>query len=136
MTQHRKSGHCNCGIVSFQFTLPTRDIYACHCSICRRSTGNNGVAVVIVPKDAFAWTSGEERIRRWRKLDADWGCAFCDCCGSALPDDNDETHLYVPVGVIDDSDDLRLAHHIWVDSRARWDELPATGKRHARAFGD
>ena len=95
MTQHRKSGHCNCGIVSFEFTLPTRDIYACHCSICRRSTGNNGVAVVIVRKDAFAWTSGEDRIRRWRKPDADWGCAFCERCGSALPDDNDEKHLYV-----------------------------------------
>ncbi len=128
------TGHCNCSQVAFTIEAEPSDIYACHCSICRRSTGVNGVAVVVVRKTAFSWTRGEDLVQRWRKPDGDWGCAFCRVCGSALPDENDSEHLYVPVGVLDDTRQLRIAHHIWVDSRANWDELPSVGERHGAAF--
>ena len=29
---------------------------------------------------------------------------------------------------------LRVKHHIWVDSRARWDEIGDSGTRHRGAF--
>ncbi len=128
------TGHCNCTQVAFSIEADPKDIYVCHCSICRRSSGVNGVAVVVVPKEALTWTRGEELIQRWRKPDADWECAFCRVCGSALPDQDDPEHFYVPVGVLNETDGMRLAHHIWVDSRANWDELPQAGKRHGAAY--
>ena len=35
-------------------------IFVCHCSICRRSTGSSGIAVVVLPKERFRWIRGED----------------------------------------------------------------------------
>ena len=115
---------CNCAAVSFEIDGDLKDVYACHCSICRRWTGANGVAVVIVPKRAFRWLKGEDFISTWNKPDADWISVFCSICGSSLPVPNDQEHVAVPAGLIDPSNEnLRLAAHIWVGSKASWDEI-------------
>ena len=64
-------GHCNCGAVAFEIDADLRDVYVCHCSICRRYTGGNGIAVVVVPNGAFRWLKGEDCITAWKKPDAD-----------------------------------------------------------------
>lgn len=117
-------GTCNCGAVSFEITGEHKNVYACHCSICRRWTGANGVAVVIVSKHQFRWIEGEQNISDWKKPDADWVSRFCATCGSSLPVLNDAETLAVPAGLIDVSNkDLRVAAHIWTDSKAPWDEI-------------
>ena len=78
-------GACNCGGVSFEVAVDVTDIYLCHCSICRRSTGSNGIAVVVVDNEKFKWTNGEEMITSWAKPGADWQGWFCSVCGSTLP---------------------------------------------------
>jgi hypothetical protein len=37
-------GECNCGAVAFEADADLSGVFVCHCSICRRSTGNNGIA--------------------------------------------------------------------------------------------
>lgn len=129
-------GTCNCGAVSFEVEGDLRDIYACHCSICRRWTGNNGVAVVVVPNEAFRWTSGKDHVASWRKPDADWQSWFCKTCGSALPGPNDEARMFIPAGLLDASaQNLRIAGHIWVRSKACWDEIAGDAPQHPDAFG-
>lgn len=129
-------GHCNCGAVAFEIDADLRDVYVCHCSICRRYTGGNGIAVVVVPNDAFRWRKGEDCITTWKKPDADWLSAFCRVCGSALPGANDAAHTFVPAGLITDGGEaLTVAHHIFVGSRAVWDEIGDDGTRHTGAFG-
>ena len=128
-------GHCNCGAVAFAVEADARDIYVCHCSICRRWTGNNGVAVLVVPKQSFRWTRGEENVARWKKPDADWGSWFCKTCGSALPGGNDEATMFIPVGSLSKGvENLRVAHHIWVDSKAPWDEIGDNGRQHPEGY--
>ncbi|GAB5480579.1 MAG: GFA family protein [Parasphingorhabdus sp.] len=128
-------GHCNCGAVSFEIAIDLKDIYVCHCSICRRWSGNNGVAVSIVPKDRFRWSSGQEKVASWKKPDADWESWFCRNCGSALPGSNDEMNMFVPVGLLsEDAKNLEVSHHIWVDSKAAWDTICDNGKQHKREF--
>jgi len=34
-------GECNCGVVSFKIDSILSDVYICHCSICRKSTGGS-----------------------------------------------------------------------------------------------
>ena len=45
--------------------------------------------------------------------------------------------MYVPAGLITVGDEgLKVAHHIWVDSKATWDEIGDNGEQHKQAFGD
>jgi hypothetical protein len=128
-------GECNCGAVSFEITAEISDVIICHCSICRRATGSNGIAVLIVNNDDFRWTGGEELITCWKKPDADWLMGFCRNCGSPVPDMNDESRMFVPAGSIKDGgESLTVKHHIWVDSKAAWDEIGDSGRRHPEAF--
>lgn len=129
------SGACNCGAVCFKIKADLSEVFICHCSICRRATGSNGIAVLVVESESFEWTGGKEFISSWKKPGADWEMSFCRRCGSPLPGPNDEGRTFVPAGLISDGDEkLKIAHHIWVDSRASWDELGNSGRRHPKAF--
>ncbi len=126
---------CNCGAVAFEIDAVVTDVYVCHCSICRRATGSNGIAVVVVANDAFRWTRGEDDIATWKKPDADWQVWFCSTCGSPVPGINNESTMFVPAALITEGGDaLKVAHHVWVDSKASWDEIGDAGKRHPEGF--
>jgi hypothetical protein len=128
-------GECNCGTVQFEIDADLSGVYVCHCSICRRSTGSNGIAVVVVPKDQFRWVKGQDYIATWKKPNADWQTWFCNVCGSPVPGDNDATRKFVPAGSITQGGDaLKVIHHIWVGSKAVWDEIGDSGKQHAEAL--
>lgn len=130
------SGACNCGAVAFEICADLSDVYVCHCSICRRSTGANGIAVLVIDNEVFRWVRGEDQIASWRKPDADWQTWFCRICGSRVPGANDPARMFVPAGLIAEGGGaLKVAHHIWVDSRAVWDEIGDDGKQHREAFG-
>lgn len=128
-------GECNCGNVRFEITADLSGVNICHCSICRRATGSNGVAVIVVDNNDFQWTGGKKFITSWKKPDADWQMWFCSECGSPVPGVNDESRMFVPAGLINDGgESLTVTHHIWVNSRATWDEIGDDGRRHAEAF--
>jgi hypothetical protein len=129
------TGQCNCGGVKFEVSSETSPIFACHCSICGRYTGSGSIPVVIAPKLAFKWLRGENLITNWIKPDADWQSWFCSTCGSTLPGENDEAHMFIPAGSITEGDDkLTIAHHIWVGSKAPWDEIGDSGKQHNESY--
>lgn len=129
-------GECNCGKVAFEVMVPLTDVYVCHCSICRRSTGTHGIAVAVVKAEEFRWLRGESDTVEWAKPGHDWQNRFCTTCGSTLPGKNDANTVFIPVGLISEGgDDLRVAHHIFVDSRAPWDEIGDGGTQHPREFG-
>jgi hypothetical protein len=104
-------------------------------SICRRATGSNGIAVVVIENSDFRWIRGEDQVTSWEKPDADWQISFCRICGSPVPGINDESRMFVPAGLITDGGDfLTVKHHIWVDSKAVWDEIGDSGRQHRKAF--
>ncbi|HHB83289.1 MAG TPA: GFA family protein [Devosia sp.] len=128
-------GECNCGAVAFEINTELTQIYVCHCSICRKSTGGNGIPVVVVNNSDFRWVRGEEQMATWKKPDTDWQGWFCQTCGSPLPGANDDARTFVPVGLISTGgENLKVAHHIWVNSKAGWDEIGDDGKQHPQAF--
>lgn len=128
-------GACNCGAIRFTVAGTPTDVYVCHCSICRRASGGNGIAVVVVPNEKFSWASGEEFITSWKKPDADWEMWFCRRCGSPVPGTNDKSRKFVPAGLIKTgAEKLTVKHHIWVGSKAPWDEIGDSGRQHTEAF--
>ena len=60
-------GECNCGAVAFEITSELPGVIVCHCSICRRATGSNGIAVTVVDNAAFRWLRGDDRVTSWKK---------------------------------------------------------------------
>ena len=129
------TGECNCGAVAFKITSGLPGVIVCHCSICRRATGSNGIAVIVVDKGAFRWLRGQDHVTSWKKPDSDWEMWFCCTCGSPVPGKNDDARMFVPAGLIGvGGESLRVTHHIWVDSRAPWDEIGDAGKRCPEAF--
>jgi len=128
-------GGCNCGAVQFEIDASLSGVFVCHCSICRRATGSNGIAVVVVPNDQFRWMSGAKHIATWKKPNADWQMSFCNVCGSPVPGENDAKTMFVPAGsIMQGGEMLRVAHHIWVGSKASWDEIGDAGVQHREAF--
>lgn len=100
-----------------------------------KATGNNGMAVIVIDNRAFRWIRGEDKISTWKKPDVDWQTWFCQECGSSLPGIEDESHMYIPAGLISlGGETLKVTHHIWVDSKAVWDEIGDSGKQHRGSF--
>ena len=129
------AGMCNCGAVAFEIASDISEVFICHCSICRRATGSGGIAVVIVNNDSFQWIRGSELISTWLKPGHDWQTSFCQNCGSPLPGANDDSRMYIPSGLITTGgENLKVAHHIWVNSKAVWEEIGDSGKQHSEAF--
>ncbi|TQV72736.1 GFA family protein [Exilibacterium tricleocarpae] len=130
-------GECNCGAVSFEISATISDVYICHCSICRRSTGSAGIAVGIVSKDEFKWVTGKDNIGLWSKPGHDWQTSFCVTCGSPLPGKNDDKTIYVPVSLLTTGvSELKVAHHLFVGSKADWEEIGDTGKQHIEGYSE
>lgn len=129
-------GKCNCEAVHFVIHCDISEVYFCHCSICRKATGSNGIGVVVIDNSNFEWLSGQTNIKSWHKPDHDWQMNFCQNCGSPLPGENDQNTTYIPAGLLPDTEcNLTVAHHIWVGSKASWDELGDHGIQHPKAFG-
>lgn len=129
------AGQCNCGSIHFEIRSQPSGVYVCHCSICRRSTGSNGIAVVLVSNDDFQWTRGQENVAMWTKPDSAWETWFCKVCGSRVPGRNDPARMFVPAGLLADGGNaLKVIHHIWVGSKAEWDEIGDQGKQHVDGY--
>ncbi len=93
------------------------------------------MTVVVLRNDDFKWLSGQENVKVWKKPDADWDANFCSVCGSALPGVNDPDTIFVPAGVLPpDIEGLEVKHHIFVGSKACWDQISDTGKQHHAAL--
>ena len=129
-------GSCNCGAVTYTADVEATDVYVCHCSICRRFSGAQGMAVTVVENQSFRWTSDTDSIAVWDKPGHDWQANFCSVCGFAVPGRNDEARMFIPVGsIIEGGDRLTVVHHIYVDSKASWDTWDDDGQQHPEAFG-
>lgn len=129
------TGKCNCGSVAFEISADLSDVYVCHCSVCRRFTGSGGIAVVVVENENFRWTRGDEQRTAWENPESGWPRWFCSSCGSPLPGANDDSRMFVPVGLLSDgTEGLRVAHHIWVKSKAEWEEIGDAGRQHPEQF--
>lgn len=130
-------GECNCGAVGFKVEANLSDVFVCHCSICRRSTGSGGIAVAVVANENFSWVKGQEQVSHWSKPGHEWHTYFCKICGTAVPGENDEKRMFLPVGTFTSGhENLRVAHHLFVNSMASWEEIGDAGSQHAEGYED
>ena len=122
-------GSCLCGEVRFAYSRAVTQVGMCHCSQCRKVSGVASNAVIVVPETDFEWLAGTERRRVYAKPSG-WSTTFCEQCGSPLPQRLPGVAAYwVPAGLLDDDPGLVIGGHIFVGSKAPWDEIAGDAPR-------
>jgi hypothetical protein len=106
-----KTGSCLCGAVAFELLGSLDDVLACHCSQCRKMTGNYWASthcadadLKFTRQDGLKWYASSDQSKR----------GFCGECGSSLFWKKDgETVTSICAGSIDGKTGLRLGGHIF-----------------------
>jgi hypothetical protein len=121
----RVAGSCLCGTIGFEATNAPRKIVCCHCSLCRRSYGTAFGPTTHVPRQSFRWTRGRDRLRTHRlQPPHSYATTFCADCGSLLPGVASDVRVaLLPLGAIDTALPVLPMVHIFVGSKAPWDEI-------------
>jgi hypothetical protein len=99
--------------VRFETTGPLRDVWACHCVPCRRSSGHHWAGTSL-PLDRFQITAGETLI--WYDSSPKARRGFCRSCGASLfwkP--AGEARMVIAPGAFDGPTGLTLTRHVCVE---------------------
>jgi hypothetical protein len=117
------TGRCLCGGVQFDLEPPLREIFVCHCSLCRRA-GTLAGAYTEVETSAFRL--GKDETLAWYVDVNGRERGFCNRCGSILFWRSSPDSISVSAGALDSppGSELRVAEHIFVDSAAPWETVP------------
>jgi hypothetical protein len=130
MIENQMRGNCLCGSVVFEVAGDFPGLYQCHCSLCRKQSGSLANAATIVSAEKFRWLSGYEHISSW-VASAGFRSDFCSKCGSPVPNPlTNSAYYWVPAGLLDDDQNLQIAAHVYVGSKASWDVIPSQGTRY------
>jgi len=120
-------GKCLCEVVSFEIVGDIPKLFQCHCSLCRRQGGSTSNTAMIIATENFRWLTGQEHILSFVKPTG-FRSDFCSICGSTVPNPlRNTTYVWIPSGMFEGSENLGIAVHLYVGSRASWDTAPLTG---------
>ena len=121
------TGSCLCGSVAFSITPPYKAFQYCHCSRCQKTTGSPHAANIFVSVAQFAWTRGDEHIRRHELATAQYFCTgTCAVCGGRLPwVTRNGKLMIVPAGTLDSDPGIRPTRNVHVASAAAWEVCTA-----------
>lgn len=117
------TGACLCGAVRLEIDEPLEKAEACHCTQCRKQTGNFFVGVNI--RRTALRISGEERVT-WYPSSETVLRGFCSVCGSVLfwkPTLERYEWTSVTLGCLDTSMPLTLAKHIFVANKGSYYDI-------------
>jgi hypothetical protein len=129
-------GRCLCGAVAFEVSGKLPKLYQCHCSLCRKQSGSNSTASLIIKADNFRWSIGQDHISSHVK-ESGFRSDFCSRCGSPVPNLLRGTKYYwVPTGLLDGDLPLQVGAHLCVASKASWDTIPANAVTFAHLPAD
>jgi hypothetical protein len=95
--------------------------FFCHCRRCRKGTGSAHGANLFSAAARVKWLSGKDKVAQFQVPDSRHARAFCSNCGGALPREQPGM-LVVPAGSLDTDVSIEPTAHIFLASRANWDE--------------
>lgn len=109
MTMHK--GRCQCGEVEFEVTGDLGAPNACHCSVCRKTSGHYFASTEVAKgdlrllrEDGLRWYHSSAKVRR----------GFCGTCGSSLFfDPPHRDWIAIAMGAFDAPTGVRLSLHIF-----------------------
>ena len=128
-----QNGSCLCGAVTFRISGEMRDVLACHCQQCRKTSGHywaatsvRDTALEMTRKGGLAWFRASDTAQR----------GFCNLCGSTLfwkPDNADRTA--VSADALDGATGLELSQHVFVADKGDYYALSDGKPQHTQFSG-
>lgn len=116
-------GSCLCGDIRFEVSGDFESFFLCHCKYCQKDTGSAHAANLFSSKAELTWLKGEEKAKVFCLPSTRHAKSFCSNCGSALPNyDTKLCTLVVPAGCLDSKVSIVPNAHIFVGSRAEWEQ--------------
>lgn len=123
----KKTGHCLCGGIRFEYSGPELFKGHCHCDSCRRQTASAFTTFMGVPDGAWSWTGETPKIY---ESTAGQRRYFCGTCGAPVAYTSTrwqgEIHFYA--ALLDTPQDFEPAEHYHWEERLHWaaptDQLP------------
>ena len=111
-------GQCLCGGVRYEVSGPLRNVIACHCSQCRRTSGHF-VAASQAPTAALKLLNSETLT--WYESSPEARRGFCNRCGGNLfwrETGSDKKNTSIMAGTLDTPTGLRITEHIFVEDKS------------------
>jgi hypothetical protein len=117
------TGGCQCGGVRYEVRGKLRDVIACHCVQCRRTSGHFVAATAcrrcsftLVKSDSLKWYVAVSAYRR----------GFCGECGSSLFfEEVGGERVSIAAGSLDEPQGLKIAAHLFVSEAGDYYEIDA-----------
>jgi hypothetical protein len=123
------TGECFCGSIKYRIGDRFSKIRACHCSRCRKAFSGSGSAVGWLEPGDHSWTEGEAALQTYVDRRG-VGIGFCRSCGTTLCGIFDGAVLCVTLGTLDEDPTLSIEEHIFVGSKAKWDQIGGTAPQY------
>ncbi|HVN98403.1 MAG TPA: GFA family protein [Steroidobacteraceae bacterium] len=114
----RASGSCLCGGVRYEVRGPLRDVIACHCSQCRKTSGHFVAASQALSADLVLIASAT---LEWYRSSAAAERGFCSRCGGNLfwrPSGRVPAVTSIMAGTLDPPTGLRIVEHLFVEDKS------------------
>jgi hypothetical protein len=117
-----------CGDYRFEIAGPIILLKNCHCGRCRKMSGGTFATFARAYTQDLRVLAGSDALTTFVRSER-WTIAFCNRCGSVVPNPPPGSPLVeFGAGLLDDDPGVRISYHIFVASRAPWceleDELP------------
>jgi len=118
------TGGCLCGAVRFEISGPIRNIVYCHCSRCRKAQGSAFASNGIVQASDFNILAGANALTAYESTPGQTKY-FCKTCGSPILSRTaaKPEQVRIRLGAIDSDIEERPMAHIFVASKANWEEI-------------
>ena len=118
------TGGCLCGAIRFTIMGEIHSIVYCHCSQCRKVQGSAFATNGIVDVSLFKIESGEHELTGYQ-ASSEQIKYFCKHCGSPIMSKNSSVpdQVRIRLGTIESDISERPAAHIFVTSKADWEDI-------------
>ncbi len=125
-------GSCLCATVQFTVSDEASKMRHCHCSMCRKTHG--ALFATYFESSELDYTAGKDAIEIYESSPG-FQRAFCNLCGSSLPERSSDGTVAVPAGLMDDDPGIRPEAHIFTESKAGCYHITDTLPQHHH-YGD
>lgn len=134
-------GGCICDGVRYKVSGPASCVVHCHCSQCRRSYASLVGTGATIEKDHIEVIEGLENLTTY-EFSAEVRRQFCKKCGCSILyyDDRFPGLVFYYPSTLDDGKHpghpKDNEHHVFVDSKAKWEEFDDDLPKHATGIGE
>lgn len=115
-------GRCACNAVAYEVSDEFVAAYICHCSNCRALTGSAFSVWGEVERRKLVVTKGADSLLVEGDLDGAYAVR-CGACFSLLYWTPRDGYFRVPYGTLVDEPTLKPMGHMFVGSKASWDQI-------------